>query len=439
METQEDAQQGVTGRAVLPRNTRYNLSTEEQDVYAQFVGMLSHLERDARLQLAESAIHTASKTKASQTQSAAHLQWSGMGEATLAYAQHNEVGGDVALRDGFFDCGRGWGGTLADIGAAPLLRLMSASNGAASNAERPTQGREVVVVDATRDARLKRFTQRTVRELQQLARRGGSTMQLTALLACRVAGRLGGYGPAAAARVACGSAGDIQRVRRECHKGDVVPIGALRLGVCRHRAVLFKYCADCFSEAVTRNGGGADAQPLRCRLLRGRLEGQQQQSQLWSSSALRGVDEPLADGRGGVLALSHAWNLVWCPARGSWLLIDVMHDPTVALAPGSTEALRYHHTHARGGPAADATPTTKKSGGACRGRSLSEPASIAPTMPGRRSGSSRGGRPQPSAAMADRRWLCRKHQAAPQITSVTGTSPGLFCQACFKIRASMPR
>jgi hypothetical protein len=74
METQEDAQQGVTGRAVLPRNTRYNLSTEEQDVYAQFVGMLSHLERDARLQLAESAIHTASKTKASQTQSAAHLQ-----------------------------------------------------------------------------------------------------------------------------------------------------------------------------------------------------------------------------------------------------------------------------------------------------------------------------------------------------------------------------
>ena len=74
MEPQDDAQPVVTGRMVLPRNTRYNLSTEEQDVYAQFVDMLSHLERDARLQLAESAIHAAVKTKTSQAQSAANLQ-----------------------------------------------------------------------------------------------------------------------------------------------------------------------------------------------------------------------------------------------------------------------------------------------------------------------------------------------------------------------------
>jgi hypothetical protein len=45
------------------------------------------------------------------------------------------------------------------------------------------------------------------------------------------------------------------RVRRECRKG----IGVLTLGVCRHRAALFKYCAGCFSAAVTRNGGSADA------------------------------------------------------------------------------------------------------------------------------------------------------------------------------------
>ena len=77
--------------------------------------------------------------------------------ATLAYSLDNEVGEELRLVDGFYDCGRGWGPTMENIGVPSLLELF-AQEGA-------VRGREVVLIDARTDASLALFRQRVLRQL----------------------------------------------------------------------------------------------------------------------------------------------------------------------------------------------------------------------------------------------------------------------------------
>lgn len=84
---------------------------------------------------------------------------------------------------------------------------------------------------------------------------------------------------------------------KQKQKTNVVPIGEIMFGVCRHRAILFKYLADRLN--------------IPCRLVRG----------------------DYADGEG------HAWNVV--SFKGTWYLVDVMHYPSELYEKDSPQAQKY--------------------------------------------------------------------------------------------------
>lgn len=317
--------------------------------------------------------------------------------ATLAYSLHNEVGAEISLVDGFYDCGRGWGPTMENIGVGSLLDLF--------NREGSVRGREVVLIDARSDASLGLFRQRVVRQLKQFAsRKGSSTLKIAAVLAKLVAERLGGYGEVQGARVASGSSGDIRRVREANGGSDIIPLGSVRLGVCRHRAALFKYLADCF--ATSCSDALPDSLHLRTRLVRGRFDG---------------------DNR----SVGHAWNLVWSPERKSWSVIDVMHDPNVAFDEYSDKAQKYNNVAIEQCSKRSVAEEKKATGKSHEApvRVCSE--SVA-ALGARRMAQSKDLRTK----HADQSWLCPKHRrAAPSGTSRPQSF--LFCPACFRRKTTI--
>ena len=166
---------------------------------------------------------------------------------TLAYSEENEVGAELRLVDGFYDCGRGWGPTMETVGVDPLLELF--------RREGSQRGREVVLLDARVDASLLLFRQKVLSKLGEVCeRKGCSALKVAGVLAKLVAERLGGYGPVAGARTADGSSADVDRVRKANGGSDIIPLGNVRLGVCRHRAALFKYLADAFAASAEALG-----------------------------------------------------------------------------------------------------------------------------------------------------------------------------------------
>ena len=197
---------------------------------------------------------------------------------------------------------------MVNIGVQSLLELFGR--------EGAVRGREVVLIDARSDASLALFRQRVLRQLKEFTRRKGcSALKIAAFLAKLVAERLGGHGEIHGARVASGSSADVRRVRQASGGSDIIPLGSIRLGVCRHRAALFKYLADAF--ATSFSDGLPEAQRLRTRLVRGRFDGNNR-------------------------SVGHAWNLVWSPKHTSWFVIDVMHDPNAAFEENSEEAQKYN-------------------------------------------------------------------------------------------------
>jgi hypothetical protein len=312
--------------------------------------------------------------------------------ATLAYSLENEVGETLRVVDGFYDCGRGWGPTMANIGVQSLLELFVR--------EGAVRGREVVLIDARSDASLALFRQRVLRQLKDFTRRKGcSALKLAALLAKLVAERLGGHGEIHGARVASGSSADVRRVREANGGSDIIPLGSVRLGVCRHRAALFKYLADAFATSFT------DALPealrLRTRLVRGRFDGNNR-------------------------SVGHAWNLVWSPKHASWFVIDVMHDPNAAFEENSDAAQKYNTVAIE--------QSTKRSAAEEK-----EAAGEAPEMPARVC-------PESVAALgaqrlaqsktlhtkhADQSWLCSTHRLRA-LSSTSRPQSFLFCPACFR-------
>ena len=323
---------------------------------------------------------------------------------TLAYAQENEVGADMQLVDGFYDCGRGWGPTMETIGVDPLLELF--------RREGSQHGREVVLLDARADASLLLFKQKVLSKLGEVAeRKGASALKLAGLLAKLVAERLGGYGPVAGARTADGSAADVDRVRKANGGSDIIPLGNVRLGVCRHRAALFKYLADAFAASAEALGVDVLLQ-LRTRLVRGRFDG---------------------DNR----SVGHAWNLVWSPLHKSWFLIDVMHDPRRAFEEDSDEAQKYNSI-AIAGAEKRAVAAEREAAGMEDEEQL---ARVCPEAVAKLGAARLTANKTLRSKHADESWLCKKHRlaAAAKGAGAPGSRPQsfLFCKHCFKRKTRM--
>ncbi|XP_065879539.1 serine/threonine-protein kinase CTR1-like isoform X2 [Euphorbia lathyris] len=109
---------------------------------------------------------------------------------------------------------------------------------------------EVVLLDGRRDTRLKELEDRA----HQIYCASENTLVLVEQLGKLVAICLGGTYPV--------EQGDLQkrwkvvsRRLKDFHKCNVLPIGSLSMGLCRHRAILFKKLADCIG--------------LPCRIARG--------------------------------------------------------------------------------------------------------------------------------------------------------------------------
>ena len=313
--------------------------------------------------------------------------------ATLAYSLDNEVGEELRLVDGFYDCGRGWGPTMENIGVPSLLELF-AQEGA-------VRGREVVLIDARTDASLALFRQRVLRQLKEFAsRKGCSALRIAALLAKLVAERLGGHGEVHGARVANGSSADVRRVREANGGSDIIPLGSVRLGVCRHRAALFKYLADAF--ATSFSDGLPSTLRLRTRLVRGRFDGNNR-------------------------SVGHAWNLVWSPQHTSWFVIDVMHDPNAAFEASTEEAQKYNSVaieqsskrsvaeekEATGKPHELTARVCSESVAALGAKRMAESKTV-------------------HTKHADHSWLCPKHRRGAASMRTSRPQSFLFCPACFR-------
>jgi hypothetical protein len=184
---------------------------------------------------------------------------------TRAFFETNLIDYDVKITDGFYDPGRCWG-TL------PTVRYVL------SHPEFAARSRETIVVDTVTDVPLRRFVERCAVLLGS-----ARTPEAKAhMLAVMVSNFQGGWNTDLLPR----SDRFVQALRRQIGF-NVVPIGQVQHGVCRHRAVLFKFLCDSFD--------------LPCRLIRGNYH--------YNTGDKEG----------------HSWNVVLL--SGKHFLCDVMHDP----------------------------------------------------------------------------------------------------------------
>eukprot|EP01052_Picozoa_sp_SAG31_P066250 SAG31_NODE_25053_length_469_cov_0.562162_1_plen_112_part_10 len=85
---------------------------------------------------------------------AAEQHW----DSTTTFAREDFLDEHTPIQDGFFDCGRGWGEIMEQIGGPDeLLRLVSA--------EGARRGREVILFNSRADPALKTFTSRLLEDL----------------------------------------------------------------------------------------------------------------------------------------------------------------------------------------------------------------------------------------------------------------------------------
>jgi len=137
------------------------------------------------------------------------------GDATAAFSRHNFLDERTPLSDGFYDCGRGWGATMAKMGGpAELLRLVAADGA--------KHGREVTLFDSRSDRELEAFAAGLVADLSQLAATPEfDFLRLVRTLAFRVADRLGGHGESMSSTLAAACIADMPRLRRA--RSDAAP------------------------------------------------------------------------------------------------------------------------------------------------------------------------------------------------------------------------
>jgi hypothetical protein len=188
------------------------------------------------------------------------------------------------VEDGFYDAGR-------NAEFAPFAEL-----------ERKPNVREVILADAERDPRLYEIRDKAremLRALPDLEIR----IRMLAMYVSNVMGGIQVDDVAESNEISKLSSAVLTHIKQTLGS-NVVPLGCVTHGLCRHRALLYKYLCDY-----------AD---IPCRLIRGAYENS-----------------------------SHAWNVVLLGRKH--YLVDVMHDPMALYAEESEEAQNYRRTARVGG------------------------------------------------------------------------------------------
>jgi tRNA A-37 threonylcarbamoyl transferase component Bud32 len=194
------------------------------------------------------------------------------------YFTDNSLAAGDFIVDGFFDPGSAVFDSLKSLRAQELSARSSS--------------REVILVDQTQDEHLEMLVRKAQSALDSFV---DQTSQAR-VLASFVSVSLGGDAVQVAAVTQ--HVKDIQNVLGT----TVVPLGMLRIGLCRHRSILFKYLCDRFA--------------IPCELRRGSVHGPS------SGSALR-----------------HSWNVVTFGPDG--FVVDVTMEPLSLIPLGSQEAMKY--------------------------------------------------------------------------------------------------
>ena len=209
------------------------------------------------------------------------------------------------MRDGFYDGGRG----------RPLRPL------AQMRAAEVDERREVIVADATTDPVLARWVERCKTSIAVLPTRESQVLALSLLVSSLMGGHRGEQ-----IEVECQA--EMRRLKLELGS-NVVPLGAIQIGCCRHRAVLFKYLADSLG--------------MPTRLVRGAWTDCEEESARPRENGVKAETREL--GFSG-----HAWNVVYiespptdtgAAAPGMWRVVDTMLEPGTALLPSNASAQHY--------------------------------------------------------------------------------------------------
>ncbi|XRB12827.1 DUF285 domain-containing protein [Pseudoscourfieldia marina] len=194
-------------------------------------------------------------------------------ECTQKYANEHHLDYGDKIQDGFYDAGRGF-----DLRPIPPAEQLSEPH-----IRTRLKHREAVVVDKRKDAHLKEFLESVKGRLQHVS----GNWNKFKVLSVAVSDKLGGKDNMDIVGV---TEKHIKTLQQE--GSPVVLLGALRYGVCRHRALLFKVCCDYCGD-------------LQCRLVRGNYQNKD--------------------------TGAHAWNVVTIKGNGTsedeHYVVDVMHEP----------------------------------------------------------------------------------------------------------------
>lgn len=221
------------------------------------------------------------------------------------YETHRLEHTDIVC-DGFFDGGRG-------RPLSPLACLRAA----------PIDGnREVIVADKTTDSALARYTQRAISSIASLPDRESQVLALSLLVSSLMGGNRG-----EAIEVECREQMKLLKSRLQT---NVIPLGMITVGCCRHRALLFKYLADAIS--------------LPTRLVRGAWTDCEAEAARELTSGVKSESHELAHS-------GHAWNVVFLESpssdtgvygvSGDWRVVDCMQEPGSALLPSNGSVAHY--------------------------------------------------------------------------------------------------
>eukprot|EP00999_Lentomonas_sp_LEN2_P002867 NODE_731_length_1232_cov_309.337557_g691_i0.p1 GENE.NODE_731_length_1232_cov_309.337557_g691_i0~~NODE_731_length_1232_cov_309.337557_g691_i0.p1 ORF type:complete len:307 (+),score=42.64 NODE_731_length_1232_cov_309.337557_g691_i0:83-1003(+) len=195
--------------------------------------------------------------------------------SSYLFSRKNLLDFDQKLEDGFYDCGRSV--------SLPTLDYLKA--------QEPHSGREVILVDRNTDAAFAEMVAKTQHNIDVAK----DIRSKVVLLSLSVSNFFGGTNASLISNTEKGIL-DL-KVKKS---SNILPLGELQYGVCRHRALAFKYICD--------------LEEIPCRLVRG---------DYFSEKGTEG----------------HAWNIVFIENRH--YLVDIMHDPGCLYDEGSEKADHY--------------------------------------------------------------------------------------------------
>jgi len=205
-----------------------------------------------------------------------NIMRSAIPECTKLFFDNNMLDYNQPLTDGFYDGGR----------SVPTLQPLETLR-----SQQPHTGRDIILLDTRDDFELRATLEKIMNSLRDIPDIRPKVQALSVL----VSNYFGGSNKDLISNTEKG----IWNMKQLLFS-NVVPIGKLQFGVCRHRAVVFKYVADQLR--------------IPCRLVRG--------------------DYLSENGTEG-----HAWNIVLIDGKN--LLCDIMHDPGVLYDDDSEKAVHY--------------------------------------------------------------------------------------------------